>query len=136
MEIYRTRKVYGKFDDVKSFVSVFFRGYSNRFLPCGSRILIKWKVGDFPLKKEIRTEKKVPGKFNCQGLFGGWDYFLQEQPQPDDFAPSCFCMVPVSVHSGHFLGLHLPSLVAPHFSHLNTAILYSSVEINNNVRML
>ncbi len=55
------------------------------------------------------------------------DYFLapQAQPQPEDFFSSCFCMVPASVQAGHFLGLHLPSFVAPHFSHLNTAILIS-----------
>jgi len=47
---------------------------------------------------------------------------LQPQPQLEDFFSSCFIMVPVSEHSGHFFGLHLPSLVAPHFSHLNTAI--------------
>ena len=64
-----------------------------------------------------------------QGLFEKWNYFLQAQPQPEDFFSSCFCMVPASVHSGHFLGLHLPSLVAPHFSHLNTAILFSFVRL-------
>jgi hypothetical protein len=52
------------------------------------------------------------------------NYFLQAQPQPDDFLSSFFCMVPASAHSGHFFGLHLPSFVAPHFSHLNTAILF------------
>jgi hypothetical protein len=57
-----------------------------------------------------------------QGPFEKCNYFLQAQPQPEDFFSSCFCIVPASVHSGHFLGLHLPSLVAPHFSHLNTAI--------------
>jgi hypothetical protein len=39
-------------------------------------------------------------------------------------------MVPGSAHSGHFFGLHLPSLVAPHFSHLNSAILSSFDRIN------
>jgi len=53
------------------------------------------------------------------------NYFLQAQPQPEDFLSSFFCMVPASAHSGHFFGLHLPSLVAPHFSHLNTAIFFS-----------
>jgi hypothetical protein len=65
-------------------------------------------------------------KKNCQAsktvAYRGC-YFLPAQPQPEDFLSSFFCMVPVSAHSGHFFGLHLPSLVAPHFSHLNTAIL-------------
>jgi hypothetical protein len=60
-----------------------------------------------------------------QGPFFENNYFLQAQPQPDDCLSSFFCMVPVSAHSGHFFGLHLPSLVAPHFSHLNTAIFIS-----------
>ena len=57
-------------------------------------------------------------------------YFFAEQaqPQPDDFLSSCFAIVPVSAHSGHFFGLHLPSLVAPHFSHLKTAISSSFFE--------
>ena len=33
MEIYRTRKVYGKFDDVKSFVSVFPEDTATDFYP-------------------------------------------------------------------------------------------------------
>ncbi|MBW2501987.1 MAG: hypothetical protein JRD39_03500 [Deltaproteobacteria bacterium] len=57
-------------------------------------------------------------------------YFFAEQaqPQPDDFLSSCFAIVPVSAHLGHFFGLHLPSLVAPHFSHLKTAISSSFFE--------
>jgi hypothetical protein len=61
---------------------------------------------------------------------------LQEQPQPEDFPSSFFCILPVSAHSGHFFGLHLPSLVAPHFSHLNTAISFSSVGINKQIKTL
>jgi hypothetical protein len=55
------------------------------------------------------------------------NYFFAEQaqPQPEDFLSSDFAMVPVSAQSGHFFGLHRPSFVAPHFSHLNTAILFS-----------
>jgi len=45
-------------------------------------------------------------------------------------------MVPASVHAGHFFGLHLPSLVAPHFSHLNTAILFSFVSVFKDFRGL
>jgi hypothetical protein len=70
--------------------------------------------------------EKSPCRNNQQGLFCKI-YFLQEQPQPEDFVSSFFAMVPVSAHSGHFFGLHLPSLVAPHFSHLNTAISFSFV---------
>jgi hypothetical protein len=57
------------------------------------------------------------------------DYFFDEQaqPQPEDFFSSCFCMVFASAQAGHFFGLHLPSLVAPHFSHLKTAIAFSFV---------
>jgi hypothetical protein len=51
------------------------------------------------------------------------NYFdLQLQPQPEDLASSCFTMTPVSPQSGQALGLHLPSLVAPHLSHLKTAM--------------
>jgi hypothetical protein len=65
------------------------------------------------------------------------NYFLEAQPQPEDFFSSCLIMQPVSAHWGHFFGLHLPSLVAPHFSHLNTAIFFNSflpvVVSRNNV---
>jgi hypothetical protein len=44
------------------------------------------------------------------------------QPQPEDFVSSCFIITPVSLQAGHFLGLHLPSVVSPHLSHLKTAI--------------
>ena len=51
------------------------------------------------------------------------DHFdLQLQPQPEDFDSSCLIITPASPQAAHFLGLHLPSLVAPHFSHLNIAI--------------
>ena len=51
------------------------------------------------------------------------NYFdLQLQPQPEDFDSSCFTITPVSPQAGQVLGLHLPSLVAPHLSHLKTAI--------------
>ena len=53
-------------------------------------------------------------------------YFFDEQaqPQPEALVSSCFCMVPDSAQAGHFWGLHLPSFVAPHFSHLKTAITF------------
>jgi hypothetical protein len=35
--------------------------------------------------------------------------------------------VPDSAQAGHFFGLHLPSFVAPHFSHLKTAMVISFV---------
>ena len=76
----------------------------------------------FPILKNV--DKKSP----CQGEMAGASmfevYFFAEQahPHPDDFLSSCFSMEPASAHAGHFLGLHLPSFVAPHFSHLNTAI--------------
>jgi len=70
-----------------------------------------------------------------QGPFEERNYFLQAQPHPEDFS-SCFFMVSASAHSGHFLGLHLPSLVAPHFSHLNTAIFCSFDRIDLQIDML
>jgi len=76
-------------------------------------------LGDNVSKKTAPVQLKRQGPFCDKG-----NYFLQAQPQPDDFLSSCFCMVPDSAHSGHFFGLHLPSLVAPHFSHLNTDILF------------
>ncbi|HIJ89419.1 MAG: hypothetical protein OEV89_00990 [Desulfobulbaceae bacterium] len=52
------------------------------------------------------------------------DYFfaLQVQPHPEDFS-SFLIMQSLPPQSPHFFGLHLPSLVAPHFSHLNIAML-------------
>jgi hypothetical protein len=52
------------------------------------------------------------------------------QPQPEDFVSSCFIITPVSLQAGHFLGLHLPSVVVPHLSHLKTAI-WASCWIKN-----
>jgi len=76
--------------------------------------------------ENFREEKKPLPYISGRGSVGR-DYFFveQAQPQPEDFFSSCFSMVPAAAHSGHFFGLHLPSLVAPHFSHLNTAILFS-----------
>ena len=85
-----------------------------------SRILLKVKD-----RRGRKVEiKKAPAIKLWQGQ-AGQNYFLQAQPQPEDFFSSFFSMVPDSAHSGHFFGLHLPSLVAPHFSHLNTGILFS-----------
>lgn len=51
-------------------------------------------------------------------------YFLALQPHPQPEAFSSFLtMQSLPPQSAHFLGLHLPSLVAPHFSHLNMAML-------------
>ena len=52
-------------------------------------------------------------------------YFLALQPhrlQGAAAASSCLFMHPLSPQLPHFFGLQRPSLVAPHFSHLNTAI--------------
>jgi hypothetical protein len=97
-------------------------------------LVLQCDIGDFKVKNcwsngssledGKKSKKTTPVKVKKQGLFIKMDYFLQAQPQPDDFLSSFFCMVPDSEHSGHFFGLHLPSLVAPHFSHLNTAILF------------
>ncbi len=73
--------------------------------------------------------KSGPYRMSRQGpLCRAYFFAEQAQPQPDDFLSSCFAIVPVSAHSGHFFGLHLPSLVAPHFSHLKTAISSSFFE--------
>lgn len=62
----------------------------------------------------------------CQDVFHPeFPYFffvLQEQPQPAVFSVSSFVMQPLAPHAAHFCGLHRPSLVAPHFSHLNIVI--------------
>jgi hypothetical protein len=106
----------------------FYGGESNSFSPCGSAALADRPLVTINEGKYICGKyKKAPSIVKRQGPFEKSNYFLQAQPQPEDFFSSCFCMVPVSVHSGHFFGLHLPSLVAPHFSHLNTAIFFSSV---------
>jgi hypothetical protein len=84
----------------------------------------------FALRGKIcAMKKRSPCHTFLAGALYGKNYFFAEQaqPQPEDFFSSCFCMVPGSVHAGHFFGLHLPSWVAPHFSHLNTAILFSFV---------
>jgi hypothetical protein len=63
-----------------------------------------------------------------QDVFHRCRYFflpLQEQPQPEDFEVSSLAIQPLSPHSPHFFGLHRPSLVAPHFSHLKSAIFVS-----------
>jgi len=46
----------------------------------------------------------------------------QQQPQLEAFFSSCLTITPFSPQEGHFFGLHRPSLVSPHFSHLNSAI--------------
>jgi len=51
-----------------------------------------------------------------------FDLQAQAHPHPVDFS-SFFIMQSLPPQSVHFLGLHRPSLVAPHFSHLNTAML-------------
>jgi hypothetical protein len=108
----------------------FYEGESNSFPPCGSAALADMPVVTINDGKYICGKyEKAPAIEKCQGPFGESNYFLQAQPQPEDFLSSCFCMVPVSVHSWHFFGLHLPSLVAPHFSHLNTAIFFSSARV-------
>ena len=75
--------------------------------------------------KRIGTEA-IPPPLPRKGQSGGEGRFyffdLQPQPQPEDLASS-FTMLPVSLHEGHFLGLQRPSFVAPHFSHLNTAMI-------------
>lgn len=53
----------------------------------------------------------------------GYFFVLQLQPHPQPEAFSSFLtMQSLPPQSAHFLGLHLPSLVAPHFSHLNIAM--------------
>jgi len=62
-------------------------------------------------------------------FFAGLSYWpgvyflaLQQHPQPAVFS-SFLIMQSLPPQSAHFFGLHLPSLVAPHFSHLNIAII-------------
>ena len=80
-------------------------------------------AGEVEIKALGKNKKPLPGNSGRGMVCRNYFFAEQAQPQPEDFFSSCFCMVPVSVHSGHFLGLHLPSLVAPHFSHLNTAMI-------------
>jgi len=54
--------------------------------------------------------------------YANYFFALQPHPQPEAFS-SFLIMQSLPPQSAHFLGLHLPSLVAPHFSHLNIAIL-------------
>jgi hypothetical protein len=82
-------------------------------------------AGEVAIKALGKNKKPLPGNSGRGMVCRNYFFAEQAHPQPEDFFSSCFCMVPVSVHSGHFFGLHLPSLVAPHFSHLNTAILFS-----------
>ncbi|MFH1020978.1 MAG: hypothetical protein V1782_10285, partial [Pseudomonadota bacterium] len=56
---------------------------------------------------------------------GGYFFALQPHPQPEGFS-SFLIIQSLPPQSAHFFGLHLPSLLAPHFSHLNIAILFTS----------
>jgi hypothetical protein len=76
----------------------------------------------------IFGKKKAPASSAeafMEPILTGQDYFfalqLQPHPQPEAFS-SFLAMQSLPPQSAHFLGLHLPSLVAPHFSHLNIAM--------------
>lgn len=76
----------------------------------------------------IFGKKKAPASSAeafMEPILTGQDYFfaLQLQPHPQLEAFSSFLtMQSLPPQSAHFLGLHRPSLVAPHFSHLNIAM--------------
>jgi hypothetical protein len=106
-------------------LSLFLLGVLISYAGCQQRLVLR--SGGNP--NAGKTNKPLPYNSSRGSVRRNYFFAEQAQPQPEDLFSSCFCMAPVSVHAGHFFGLHLPSLVAPHFSHLNTAILFSLIYV-------